>query len=110
MADTVEAQCREALTAEAFTASWEKGVALDANAAAEWALQLLGRSGVAPVAACVTRRTPAPFPNRFHSGHLDPSPPRPPIPKPQEPCGIPRSPLTDSNRRPPSLPWRCSTD
>jgi predicted ATPase/class 3 adenylate cyclase len=40
-ADTLVAQCREALTAEAFDRSWEKGVALDANAAADWALQLL---------------------------------------------------------------------
>ena len=40
-ADTLVAQCREALTAEAFDRAWEKGVALDANAAADWALRLL---------------------------------------------------------------------
>jgi predicted ATPase len=40
MADTVDAQCREALSAEAFARAWEKGVALDANAAADWALRL----------------------------------------------------------------------
>ena len=30
-ADTLEAQCREALSAEAFARAWEEGVALDAN-------------------------------------------------------------------------------
>jgi hypothetical protein len=39
-ADTVVAQCREALSDEAFARAWEEGVALDANAAADWALQL----------------------------------------------------------------------
>jgi predicted ATPase/class 3 adenylate cyclase len=39
-ADTLVAQCREALTAEAFARAWERGVALDANAAADWALRL----------------------------------------------------------------------
>jgi predicted ATPase/class 3 adenylate cyclase len=38
--DTFEAQCREALSAEAFARAWEEGAALDAIAAAEWALQL----------------------------------------------------------------------
>ena len=40
-ADILEAQCREALSAEAFARAWEEGVALDANAAADWALRLL---------------------------------------------------------------------
>jgi non-specific serine/threonine protein kinase len=39
-ADTLKAQCREALSAEAFTRAWEEGVALDADAAANWALRL----------------------------------------------------------------------
>jgi tetratricopeptide (TPR) repeat protein len=37
-ADTIEAECRQALTAEAFTRAWDDGAALDAAAAAEWAL------------------------------------------------------------------------
>ncbi len=37
-ADTVEAECRQALTAEAFTRAWDDGAALDAAAAVEWAL------------------------------------------------------------------------
>jgi len=37
--DTIEAQCRQALSADAFTRAWEDGAALDAAAAAEWALQ-----------------------------------------------------------------------
>jgi predicted ATPase len=40
-ADTAVAEYREALSAEAFARAWEKGVALDANAAADWALRLL---------------------------------------------------------------------
>ena len=40
MADTVEAQCREALSDEAFARAWDEGGALDANAAADWALRL----------------------------------------------------------------------
>ena len=40
MADTVEAQCREALSAEAFARAWDEGAALDATAAADWALRL----------------------------------------------------------------------
>jgi tetratricopeptide (TPR) repeat protein len=39
-ANTLEAQCREALSAEAFARAWEEGVALDADAAADWALRL----------------------------------------------------------------------
>jgi tetratricopeptide (TPR) repeat protein len=39
-ADTLVAQCREGLSATAFARAWEKGVALDANAAANWALRL----------------------------------------------------------------------
>jgi predicted ATPase/class 3 adenylate cyclase len=39
-ADTLVAQCREALSDEAFARAWEKGVALDADAAADWALRL----------------------------------------------------------------------
>jgi hypothetical protein len=38
--DTVEKQCRDALTPEAFTRAWNVGAARDANAAADWALQL----------------------------------------------------------------------
>ena len=37
-ADTLEAECRQALTAEAFTRAWNDGAALDAAAAAESAL------------------------------------------------------------------------
>jgi hypothetical protein len=33
-------QCCEALSAEAFARAWEKGGALDADAAADWALRL----------------------------------------------------------------------
>ncbi len=44
MADTVEAQCREALSAEAFARAWDEGGALDANAAADWALHLWGET------------------------------------------------------------------
>ena len=36
-ADDVEVQCREALTPEAFAASWEQGAVLDTEAAADWA-------------------------------------------------------------------------
>jgi len=43
--DTLEAQCRQALPAEAFTRAWEDGAALDANAAADWALRLWEESG-----------------------------------------------------------------
>jgi predicted ATPase/class 3 adenylate cyclase len=39
MTDTVEAQCREALTTEAFSRAWEEGASLDAIAAADWALR-----------------------------------------------------------------------
>ncbi len=39
-ADTLKAQCREALSDEAFARAWEEGVALDAIAAADWALRL----------------------------------------------------------------------
>ena len=39
-ADTLNAQCREALSDEAFARAWEEGVALDAIAAADWALRL----------------------------------------------------------------------
>jgi tetratricopeptide (TPR) repeat protein len=45
MADTVEAECREALSAEAFARAWDEGGKLDANAAAEWALRLWGAAG-----------------------------------------------------------------
>jgi predicted ATPase/class 3 adenylate cyclase len=45
MADAVEAQCREALSAEAFARAWDEGGKLDANAAAEWALRLWGEAG-----------------------------------------------------------------
>jgi predicted ATPase/class 3 adenylate cyclase len=38
-ADAVEAECRRSLTAEAFTRAWDDGAALDATAAAEWALR-----------------------------------------------------------------------
>jgi non-specific serine/threonine protein kinase len=44
MADTVEAQCREALSADAFARAWDEGGALDANAAADWALHLWGET------------------------------------------------------------------
>jgi predicted ATPase/class 3 adenylate cyclase len=44
MADTVEAQCREALSAEAFARAWDEGGALEANAAADWALHLWGET------------------------------------------------------------------
>ena len=40
MTDTVEAQCREELSAEAFARAWEEGASLDAIAAADWALRL----------------------------------------------------------------------
>jgi predicted ATPase/class 3 adenylate cyclase len=40
MADTVESQCRDALSAGAFARAWEEGASLDAIAAAEWALRL----------------------------------------------------------------------
>jgi hypothetical protein len=40
MTDTVEAQCREELSAEAFARAWEEGASLDAIAAAEWGLRL----------------------------------------------------------------------
>jgi predicted ATPase len=39
-ADTLEAQCREALSAGAFARAWEEGRVLDADAAADWALRL----------------------------------------------------------------------
>jgi hypothetical protein len=39
-ADTLKAQCREALSAKAFARAWEEGVVLDADAAANWALRL----------------------------------------------------------------------
>jgi tetratricopeptide (TPR) repeat protein len=39
-ADILKAQCREALSAEEFARAWEEGFALDANAAADWALRL----------------------------------------------------------------------
>ena len=38
-ANAVEAQCREALSAEAFSRAWDEGASLDAVAAAEWALR-----------------------------------------------------------------------
>jgi predicted ATPase/class 3 adenylate cyclase len=44
MADTVEAQCREALSADAFARAWDEGGALDANAGADWALHLWGET------------------------------------------------------------------
>jgi tetratricopeptide (TPR) repeat protein len=37
-ADTLKAQCREALSPEAFARAWEEGASLDAIAAADWAL------------------------------------------------------------------------
>ena len=39
-ADTLKAQCREALSDEAFARAWEEGASLDAIAAADWALRL----------------------------------------------------------------------
>jgi len=39
-ADTLETQCRETLSDEAFARAWEEGAALDAKAAADWALRL----------------------------------------------------------------------
>jgi tetratricopeptide (TPR) repeat protein len=38
-AETLEAQCREVLPAEAFARAWEEGASLDAIAAADWALR-----------------------------------------------------------------------
>ena len=38
-ADAAESQCRGALAPEAFTAAWEQGAVLDADAAAAWALE-----------------------------------------------------------------------
>ena len=38
--DTIEAQCRDTLPAEAFTRAWDDGAALDATAAADWAIQV----------------------------------------------------------------------
>jgi predicted ATPase/class 3 adenylate cyclase len=38
-ADTLEAQCREALSPEVFARAWEEGASLDAMAAADWALR-----------------------------------------------------------------------
>jgi predicted ATPase/class 3 adenylate cyclase/tetratricopeptide (TPR) repeat protein len=40
MADTVEEECREALSADAFARAWDEGGKLDATAAADWALGL----------------------------------------------------------------------
>jgi predicted ATPase/class 3 adenylate cyclase len=40
MADAVEAECREGLSAAAFARAWDEGSALDATAAADWALRL----------------------------------------------------------------------
>jgi predicted ATPase len=37
---TVEAQCRDALSAEAFARAWDDGSALDSTVAADWALQI----------------------------------------------------------------------
>jgi hypothetical protein len=42
MADTVEAQCREAVSAYAFARAWDEGLALDAAAAADWGTPSLG--------------------------------------------------------------------
>ena len=36
----IEAQCRAALTPDVFARAWDEGAALDANAAADWALSL----------------------------------------------------------------------
>ena len=36
--ERIEARCRRALSAEAFTGAWQAGAALDARAAADWAL------------------------------------------------------------------------
>jgi predicted ATPase/class 3 adenylate cyclase len=44
MTDTVEAQSREELSAEAFARAWDEGGALDATAAADWALHLWGET------------------------------------------------------------------
>lgn len=38
--ETIEAQCRQALSAEVFIRASQDGAALDATAAAEWALEL----------------------------------------------------------------------
>jgi predicted ATPase/class 3 adenylate cyclase len=38
--ETVEAQCRAALAPDVFTRAWDEGAALDADAAADWALRL----------------------------------------------------------------------
>ena len=76
MADTVEAQCREALSAEAFARAWDEGVSLDAIAAADWALRLFEtkRSSGDRGGDSHGSSNPAPFPNRFHNGRLDPPP------------------------------------
>jgi class 3 adenylate cyclase len=42
--DAVEAECRAALSPDAFARAWDEGAALDADAAADWALQLWARS------------------------------------------------------------------
>ena len=42
--DDAQAQCRNALTPDAFARAWDEGEALDVNAAADWALQIWARS------------------------------------------------------------------
>jgi hypothetical protein len=39
-ADAVALECQRTLTPNAFVAAWEEGVALDANAAVDWALEI----------------------------------------------------------------------
>ena len=45
--ETAESQCRQALTSETFTASWQQGAALDTNAAT-WALEAWEQAGRNP--------------------------------------------------------------
>jgi hypothetical protein len=47
-ADAAAGGCREALTAAEFSRAWEQGAALDADAAAEWALAVWERELEAP--------------------------------------------------------------
>ena len=109
-ADTLEAQCREALSAEAFARAWEEGAALDANRCRRLGAPSLRGSGVAAIAGGSRSERPPP---RFQIVSITGvSTHRPMTTDPATPATMrdPAEPSDGLEPSTPSLPWRCSTD
>ena len=109
-ADTLKAQCREVLSDEAFARAWEEGVFARCHGGRRLGAPTLGGSGVAAIAGASRSSNRRPVSKSFPERASRPLAPRPPIPRPQQPCGIPPEPSDGLEPSTPSLPWRCSTD